>query len=75
MKTLSATQTLRAGVLACCLALFAGCASDPPKAERYIAPPSGASYKVQVSSTGSFGNATKAEVQVIARDVVVEGKP
>jgi hypothetical protein len=53
----------------------AGCASGPPKAERYIAPPVGSSWKVQVTNTGSFGSATRAEQQVSMRDVVVEGKP
>ena len=75
MKTLSATHPLRLGALAFCAALMAGCASGPPRAERYVAPPVGASWKVQVSSTGSFGNVSKAEQQVSMRDVVVEGKP
>ena len=35
----------------------------------------GSSWKVQISSTGSFGNANKVEQQVSMRDVVVEGKP
>ena len=73
MRTLSATSALRLGSLAFCTALVAGCASAPPKAERYVAPPIGASWKVQVSSTGSFGNASKVEQQVSMRDVVVEG--
>ena len=75
MRTLPATHPLRLTILACCAALVAGCASTPPKAERYIAPPVGASWKVQVSSTGSFGNANKLEQQVSMRDVVVDGKP
>jgi hypothetical protein len=70
-----ATHALRLFGLACCVAAVAGCASGPPKAERYIAPPVGASWKVQVSSTGSFGNASRAEQQVSMRDVMVEGKP
>jgi len=75
MRTLSATHPLRLGLLALCAALVAGCASGPPKAERYVAPPVGASWKVQISSTGSYGNANKVEQQVSMRDVVVEGKP
>jgi hypothetical protein len=71
----STTHPLRLSLLACCAALVAGCASGPPKAERYVAPPVGASWKVQVSSTGSFGNANKVEQQVSMRDVVLEGKP
>ena len=74
MKKLS-THPLRLGTLAFCAALIAGCASAPPKAERYIAPPVGATWKVQVTHTGSFGNASKLEQQVSMRDVVVEGKP
>jgi hypothetical protein len=75
MRTLPATHSLRLAILACCAALAAGCASAPPKAERYVAPPVGSSWKVQISSTGSFGNANKVEQQVSMRDVVVEGKP
>ena len=75
MRMLSATPALQLATLACCAALVAGCASTPPKAERYIAPPVGASWKVQVTGTGSFGNANKVEQQVSMRDVVVEGKP
>ena len=75
MKSLSITHPLRLATVACCAALVAGCASVPPKAGRYIAPPVGASWKVQVSSTGSFGNASKVEQQVSLRDVVVEGRP
>lgn len=75
MRTLSTRRALAGGTLACCAALVAGCAGAPPKAERYLAPPVGASWKVQVSSTGSFGNASKAEQQVSMRDVVVEGRP
>jgi hypothetical protein len=75
MKKLSATHPLGLAALAFCTALIAGCASAPPKAERYVAPPVGAIWKVQVSSNGSFGNASKLEQQVNMRDVVVEGKP
>jgi len=74
MKTLSAARPLGLGAFACCVVLIAGCASAPPKAERYVAPPVGASWKVQVTSTGSFGNAGKSEYPVSMRDVVVEGK-
>ncbi len=66
---------VRLGGMALCAALFAGCASGPLKAEHYVAPPVGASWKLQVTNTGSFGNANKAEQQVSMRDVVVEGKP
>ena len=45
MRTLSATSALRLGSLAFCAALVAGCASAPPKAERYIAPPVGSTWK------------------------------
>jgi hypothetical protein len=75
MRSLYTTPSLRLGALAFCAALFAGCASGPPKAERYIAPPVGSSWTVQTTSTGSFGNANKVEQQVTMRDVVVEGKP
>lgn len=75
MTTLCATPALQLGSLALCAALMAGCASAPPKAERYVAPPVGASWKVQVSSTGSFGNASKVEQQISMRNVVVDGKP
>jgi hypothetical protein len=75
MRTHSASHSLRLAAIAVGAALVAGCASGPPKAERYVAPPVGANWKVQVSSTGSFGNANKVEQQVSMRDVVVEGKP
>ena len=75
MRTLPATHPLQLGALAICAALVAGCASAPPKAERYIAPPVGAKWTVQTTSNGSYGNATKAGQQVSMRDVVVEGKP
>jgi hypothetical protein len=75
MRTLRATHPLQLGALAICAALVAGCASAPPKAERYIAPPVGASWKVQTTSTGSYGNGTKVAQQLSMRDVVVEGKP
>ncbi|WP_088278283.1 hypothetical protein [Ideonella sp. A 288] len=38
--------------------LLAGCASAPPRAERYSPPPMGSSWTYQVTSTGSFGNGT-----------------
>ncbi len=75
MRTHSASHSLRLAAIAVGAALVAGCASGPPKAERYVAPPVGANWKVQVSSTGSFGTANKVEQQVSMRDVVVEGKP
>ena len=75
MNTFFAIYPLRLAAVACAVALVAGCAGAPPKAERYIAPQDGASDKVQVSSTGSFGNASKAEMQVSMRNVVVEGQP
>jgi hypothetical protein len=75
MRAHSATHSLRLAAIAAGAALVAGCASGPPKAERYVAPPVGANWKVQVSSTGSFGTANKVEQQVSMRDVVVEGKP
>jgi hypothetical protein len=75
MRAHSATHSLRLAAIAAGAALVAGCASGPHKAERYVAPPVGASWKVQVSSTGSFGIANKVEQQVSMRDVVVEGKP
>jgi hypothetical protein len=61
-----------------CVVLLSACTSAPPKAERYVAPPVGATWKFQVTNTGSFGNADKAdkaEQQISMRDVVVEGKP
>lgn len=58
-----------------CVVLLSACTSAPPKAERYVAPPVGATWKFQVTNTGSFGNADKAEKQISMRDVVVEGKP
>lgn len=39
-------------------ALLAGCAGAPPRAERYIPPPTGSTWTYQVTSTGSFGNGT-----------------
>lgn len=75
MSTWNGRSASGLGGVALCVAFIAGCASPPPKAERYVAPPVGATWKVQVSSTGSYGNASKQEVQVSMRDVVVEGKP
>ena len=75
MSTWNGRGAARLGGGALCVAFIAGCASPPPKAERYVAPPVGASWRVQVSSTGSYGNASKVEQQVSMRDVVVEGKP
>jgi hypothetical protein len=75
MSTWNGRGAARLGGAALCVAFIAGCASPPPKAERYVAPPVGASWKVQVSGTGSYGNASKVEQQVSMRDVVVEGKP
>jgi hypothetical protein len=75
MRSLPARDSLRLVTVVCCAALVVGCASAPPKAERYVAPPVGATWKVQVSSTGSYGNSSKVEQQVSMRDVVVEGKP
>jgi hypothetical protein len=75
MSTLRIPHPLRPLGLVLCAALVAGCAGGPPRAERYIAPPVGSSWKVQISSSGSFGNADKVEQQVSMRDVVVEGKP
>jgi hypothetical protein len=51
-----------------------GCASPPPKAERYVAPPVGATWSFKVSSTGSFGNAQGVEQKVSMRDVTFEGR-
>lgn len=75
MTRLSANHCLRLGTLAGVVALLVACASPPPKAERYIAPPSGATWKVQVTSSGSFGNASKLEQGARVSNVVVEGKP
>jgi hypothetical protein len=75
MNKLFAVQPLGAVAIACCVVLLAGCAGAPPKAERYVAPPVGSSWKLQITSTGSFGNATQAEQQVSMRDVVVESRP
>lgn len=74
MRTRPASHAARLGSLACCAALLAGCASGPPKAERYVAPPIGSSWTVQTTSTGSYGNASKVQQQVSMRDVVFEGK-
>jgi hypothetical protein len=75
MSTLNGRGSARLAGAALCVAFIAGCASPPPKAERYVAPLVGSSWKVQVSGTGSYGNASKQEVPVSMRDVVVEGKP
>jgi hypothetical protein len=72
------SPNMRSLALAACVVaalLAAGCASGPPKAERYVAPKPGSSWTVQVSSSGSFGNADKVQQQVSIRDVVVEGRP
>jgi hypothetical protein len=75
MSTLNGRGSASLAGAALCVAFIAGCASPPPKAERYVAPLVGSSWKVQVSGTGSYGNASKQEVPVSMRDVVVEGKP
>lgn len=74
MSTRNRQGAARWGSAALCIALIAGCASGPPKAERYVAPPVGSSWKVQTTSTGSYGNANKVEQQVSVRDVMFEGK-
>jgi starvation-inducible outer membrane lipoprotein len=75
MTKLYTNHPWRLGTLACGVALLAGCASAPPKAERYIAPPPGATWQVQVTNRGSFGNADKVVQGASVRNVVVEGKP
>lgn len=69
---------VRALGFAACMATAAvlgGCASPPPTAERYVAPPVGSSWTHKVSNSGSFGNAQGAEIRTTMRDVVVDGKP
>lgn len=53
---------------------LAGCATAPPRAERYIAPPVGSSWMIQTTSSGSFGSADKAVIAVSVRDTMVDGK-
>jgi len=70
-----AFKALWTGAWVASAVLLAGCASAPPRAERYVAPPVGSTWTVQVSSSGSFGSVDKAQQQVSMRDVVVEGRP
>lgn len=75
MTRLECKRWLALGAGMLLVALLAGCASGPPKAERYVAPPVGASWTHQITSTGSFGNADKVPLTGTMRDVLVEGKP
>jgi hypothetical protein len=73
MRKIGTMSQLTACVLAAGLA--AGCASAPPKAERYIPPPVGATWTYQVTSTGSFGNDAAVPAQMrMAEPVMFEGQ-
>jgi hypothetical protein len=74
MKNQPGFNAPRLGAWLVSAVLLTGCASGPPKAERYVAPPVGATWTIQVTNTGSFGDAVKAEQKVSMRDVVVEGR-
>jgi hypothetical protein len=53
--------------------LAAGCASAPPRAERYIPPPVGATWSYQVTNTGSFGTASKVTLPLRMGEASFEG--
>jgi hypothetical protein len=55
MKTRSEFRLHTLGVSLVIALLGAGCASAPPRAERYIAPPIGSSWTYSAVSTGSYG--------------------
>lgn len=52
----------------------AGCATAPPRAERYVPPPMGTSWVYQVTSSGSFGSVNKAQMPVSLSDALFEGR-
>lgn len=55
--------------------LVASCASAPPTAERYVPPPTGATWSYSVTSTGSFGSGVNVKaVMHMAGPVVREGR-
>lgn len=56
---MNARPGFRRNTLGACMVtavLAAGCASAPPRAERYIAPPTGSSWTYSAVSTGSYGS-------------------
>jgi hypothetical protein len=55
-------------------ALAVGCATAPPRAERYVPPPLGASWIYQVTSSGSFGSLNKAPMTVTLSEAPFEGR-
>ena len=55
-------------------ALVAGCTTAPPRAERYVPPPMGASWTYQVTSSGSYGTQNQAPSPVTVREAVVDGR-
>jgi hypothetical protein len=55
MKPGMSLRVLMAGVALAASALLAGCASAPPRAERFVAAPAGTAYAFHRRSTGSFG--------------------
>lgn len=55
--------------------LLAGCASAPPRAERYVPPPAGSTWSYRVTSNGSFGSADKMVVTTRYSRVEFEGRP
>ena len=55
MKQGMSLRVLMAGVALAASALLAGCASAPPRAERFVAAPAGTAYAFHRRSTGSFG--------------------
>lgn len=52
-----------------------GCASAPPRAERYVPPPLGSTWTYQVTSTGSYGSVTQVPTSMrMAESVMFEGQ-
>jgi hypothetical protein len=56
------------------LGLLAGCASAPPRAERYIPPPMGSTWEYARTGTGSFGQSPSVLVLSIER-TTWDGRP
>lgn len=55
-------------------ALATGCSTAPPRADRYVPPPMGASWVYQVTSSGSFGTLNQAASPVTVRETVLDGR-
>jgi len=73
MKSIQVSRPHAAAALSIVLGT-AGCAMTAPKAERYVAPPMGATWVSERRDTGSYGSAT-VRLPSKRGEVMWEGKP